>query len=106
MADVLIDSPATIDAITRGFLSVGNKRHEAKEAMRQAVDAQSARIVEFAEVLSQADAACFNAKEFGGDRISIAGVAGGAAADPTSGMRWTVRIREDWVRDWLERRRR
>src|SRR5678815_2135582 len=50
--------------------------------------------VEFAEVLSQADAACFNAKELGGDRISIAGVAGGAAADPASGMRWTIRIRE------------
>jgi diguanylate cyclase (GGDEF)-like protein len=50
--------------------------------------------VEFAEVLSQADAACFNAKEFGGDRISIAGVTGGGNADPASGMRWTVRIRE------------
>jgi diguanylate cyclase (GGDEF)-like protein len=50
--------------------------------------------VEFAEVLSQADAACFNAKELGGDRISMAGAAGGAAPDPASGMRWTVRIRE------------
>ena len=50
--------------------------------------------VEFAEVLSQADAACFNAKELGGDRISMAGAAGGASADPASGMRWTVRIRE------------
>jgi diguanylate cyclase (GGDEF)-like protein len=50
--------------------------------------------VEFAEVLSQADAACFNAKELGGDRISIAGITGGATADPASGMRWTVRIRE------------
>jgi diguanylate cyclase (GGDEF)-like protein len=49
--------------------------------------------VEFAEVLSQADAACFNAKELGGDRISMAGV-GGNASDPASGMRWTVRIRE------------
>jgi len=50
--------------------------------------------VEFAEVLSQADAACFNAKELGGDRVSMAGVAGGAMADPASGMRWTIRIRE------------
>jgi len=49
--------------------------------------------VEFAEVLSQADAACFNAKELGGDRVSMAGAAG-ASADPASGMRWTVRIRE------------
>jgi diguanylate cyclase (GGDEF)-like protein len=50
--------------------------------------------VEFAEVLSQADAACFNAKELGGNRISVAGAAGGATSDPASGMRWTVRIRE------------
>ncbi len=50
--------------------------------------------VEFAEVLSQADAACFNAKELGGDRISMAGASGGATPDPASGMRWTVRIRE------------
>ena len=50
--------------------------------------------IEFAEVLSQADAACFNAKELGGDRISMAGTTGGATADPASGMRWTVRIRE------------
>jgi len=50
--------------------------------------------VEFAEVLSQADAACFNAKELGGDRVSVAGAMGGAVADPASGMRWTVRIRE------------
>jgi len=50
---------------------------------------------EFAEVLSQADAACFVAKELGGDRVSVAGnTAGSALADPTSGMRWTVRIRE------------
>ncbi|WP_159015495.1 putative bifunctional diguanylate cyclase/phosphodiesterase [Cognatiluteimonas profundi] len=50
--------------------------------------------VEFAEVLSQADAACFNAKELGGDRVSMAGAMAGSASDPTSGMRWTVRIRE------------
>ena len=50
--------------------------------------------VEFAEVLSQADAACFSAKELGGDRVSMAGAKSGSASDPTSGMRWTVRIRE------------
>ncbi|NUS38052.1 MAG: EAL domain-containing protein [Lysobacter sp.] len=49
---------------------------------------------DFAEILSQADAACFVAKELGGDRVSVAGSAGSALADPTSGMRWTVRIRE------------
>jgi diguanylate cyclase (GGDEF)-like protein len=50
---------------------------------------------EFAEVLSHADAACFSAKELGGDRVVVAGsTASGALSDPTSGMRWTVRIRE------------
>jgi diguanylate cyclase (GGDEF)-like protein len=46
---------------------------------------------EFAVALSQADAACFKAKELGGDRVCVAG---SADADPTSTMRWTVRIRE------------
>ena len=46
---------------------------------------------EFAVALSQADAACFKAKELGGDRVCMAG---SADADPTSTMRWTVRIRE------------
>ena len=46
---------------------------------------------EFAVALSQADAACFKAKELGGDRVCMAG---SADADPTSAMRWTVRIRD------------
>ncbi|WP_181952550.1 putative bifunctional diguanylate cyclase/phosphodiesterase [Vulcaniibacterium gelatinicum] len=49
----------------------------------------------YAEVLSQADAACFSAKEQGGDRVVVAGMAAGSAlADPASGMRWTVRLRD------------
>ena len=47
--------------------------------------------LDFAQALSQADAACFRAKEHGGDRVWLAG---SAEADPTSAMRWTVRIRE------------
>ncbi len=50
--------------------------------------------VEFAELLSQADAACFAAKELGGDRVRAAGAGSNTLADPVSGMRWTVRIRE------------
>ena len=49
---------------------------------------------DFAELLSQADAACFAAKDLGGDRIRMAGVGSNALADPVSGMRWTVRIRD------------
>jgi diguanylate cyclase (GGDEF)-like protein len=50
--------------------------------------------VEFDELLSQADAACFAAKELGGDRVRTAGAGSNALADPVSGMRWTVRIRD------------
>ena len=49
---------------------------------------------EFAELLSQADAACFAAKETGGDRVRVASLGGNELADPSSGMRWTVRIRD------------
>lgn len=48
----------------------------------------------FAELLSQADAACFAAKELGGDRVRVAGAGALALADPVTGMRWTVRIRD------------
>jgi diguanylate cyclase (GGDEF)-like protein len=50
--------------------------------------------VEFAELLSQADAACFAAKDLGGDRVRVAGIGSSELADPVSGMRWTVRIRD------------
>jgi diguanylate cyclase (GGDEF)-like protein len=49
---------------------------------------------EFAELLSQADAACFAAKDLGGDRVRVAGIGNTELADPVSGMRWTVRIRD------------
>jgi diguanylate cyclase (GGDEF)-like protein len=57
--------------------------------------------VEFAELLSQADAACFAAKELGGDRVRTAGAGSNALADPVSGMRWTVRIRDALRHDGL-----
>nr|MDQ2702604.1 GGDEF domain-containing phosphodiesterase [Pseudomonadota bacterium] len=49
---------------------------------------------EFAELLSQADAACFAAKETGGDRVRVAALGSSETTDPASGMRWTVRIRD------------
>jgi GGDEF domain-containing protein len=49
---------------------------------------------EFAELLSQADAACFTAKEQGGNRVCMAGVHAGDVLDRTAAMRWAVRIRE------------
>ena len=49
---------------------------------------------EYAQLLSQADAACFTAKELGGNRVCQASLDGGDMLDRTSAMRWVVRIRE------------
>jgi diguanylate cyclase (GGDEF)-like protein len=49
---------------------------------------------ELGELLSQADAACFGAKELGGNRVQVAGRLGVAVPDPALAMRWTIRIRE------------
>ena len=49
---------------------------------------------EYAQLLSQADAACFTAKEQGGNRVCQASLDGGEMLDRTAAMRWVVRIRE------------
>ena len=49
---------------------------------------------EYAQLLSQADAACFTAKEQGGNRVCLASIDGGELLDRTAAMRWVVRIRE------------
>ncbi|MBS0194019.1 MAG: EAL domain-containing protein [Proteobacteria bacterium] len=49
---------------------------------------------EFAGLLSQADAACYTAKEQGGNRVCLAGAMPGDVLDRTVAMRWAVRIRE------------
>jgi diguanylate cyclase (GGDEF)-like protein len=49
---------------------------------------------DFSELLSQADAACYTAKELGGNRVCVASVRGGDVLDRTAAMRWAVRIRE------------
>lgn len=54
------------------------------------------------ELLSQADAACFGAKELGGNRVQVAGRLGTALPDPASAMRWTIRIREALLRTGFE----
>jgi diguanylate cyclase (GGDEF)-like protein len=50
--------------------------------------------VEFSQLLSQADAACFTAKEQGGNRVCVAGASRGDVLDRTVAMRWAMRIRE------------
>jgi EAL domain-containing protein (putative c-di-GMP-specific phosphodiesterase class I) len=47
----------------------------------------------FPELLSQADAACFTAKELGGNRVCMAGALVGDVLDRTTAMRWAVRLR-------------
>lgn len=49
---------------------------------------------DFARLLSQADAACFTAKELGGDQVSRASLDAGGQLDPTQTMRWALRARE------------
>jgi len=49
---------------------------------------------EYAQLLSQADAACFTAKEQGGNRVCLASLDGGELLDRTAAMRWVLRIRE------------
>lgn len=49
---------------------------------------------EYAQLLSQADAACFTAKEQGGNRACLARLDAGDLLDRTAAMRWVVRLRE------------
>jgi len=49
---------------------------------------------EFAVLLSQADAACFTAKELGGNRVFISSQHEPQSQDRTEAMRWAVRIRD------------
>ena len=46
------------------------------------------------ELISQADASCFTAKEQGGNRVAMSGALAGGVSDATSEMRWTLRIRQ------------
>lgn len=48
----------------------------------------------FADLLSKADAACFTAKELGGNRVFLAGGLASDVLDRTASMRWALRIRE------------
>lgn len=48
----------------------------------------------FAELLSKADAACFTAKELGGNRVYLASGLASDVLDRTASMRWALRIRE------------
>ena len=49
---------------------------------------------DYAQLLSQADAACFTAKEQGGNRVCLASLSAGELLDRTAAMRWVLRIRE------------
>ena len=49
---------------------------------------------DFAGLLSQADAACFTAKELGGNRVFISSQTETQSQDRTEAIRWAVRIRD------------
>ncbi len=50
--------------------------------------------IEYARLLSLADAACFTAKELGGNRVVLASLEAGEMHERTQAMHWALRIRE------------
>lgn len=48
----------------------------------------------FSDLLSKADAACYTAKELGGNRVFLAGGLASDVLDRTASMHWALRIRE------------
>src|SRR4249919_183980 len=58
--------------------------------------------IEYARLLSLADAACFTAKELGGNRVMLASLEPGEMHERTKAMRWALRIREAIDRDLFE----
>ncbi|MCY7355086.1 MAG: EAL domain-containing protein [Lysobacter sp.] len=50
--------------------------------------------LDYAGLLSQADAACYTAKELGGNCVCLAALHGGETLDRTRAMHWAVRLRE------------
>jgi diguanylate cyclase (GGDEF)-like protein len=50
--------------------------------------------IEYARLLSLADAACFTAKELGGNRVVLASLEPGEMQERTKAMRWALKIRE------------
>jgi diguanylate cyclase (GGDEF)-like protein len=57
---------------------------------------------EYARLLSLGDAACFTAKELGGNRVYMASQEPGEMFERTRAMHWAVRIREAIDRDLFE----
>jgi len=58
--------------------------------------------IEYARLLSLADAACFTAKELGGNRVVLASLEPGEMQERTKAMRWALRIREAIDRNLFE----
>jgi diguanylate cyclase (GGDEF)-like protein len=58
--------------------------------------------IDFARLLSLADAACFTAKELGGNRVCRTTQEPGETQERTEAMRWAVRIREALDREQFE----
>jgi len=62
----------------------------------------SAQAGGYSSVLAQVDAACFTAKEMGGNRLCVASTGPGEMRSRTEAMRWAVRIRTGLDDDQFE----
>ncbi|HEX5757305.1 MAG TPA: EAL domain-containing protein [Arenimonas sp.] len=54
---------------------------------------------DYAHLLAQADAACFTAKELGGNRVQVASADASEVVARTEAMHWAVRLREGMEQD-------
>src|SRR5690606_233304 len=60
------------------------------------------RQMAFPDLLAAVDAACFTAKELGGNRVQIASVGEGEVHRRTTAMRWAMRLNAALERDHFE----
>lgn len=57
---------------------------------------------DYSHLLAQADAACYTAKELGGNRVQVNSGSETAVVERTAAMRWAVRLREGFEKDHFQ----
>lgn len=83
-----------LQAIERDYVPFEGQQHLGTTASIGLAVAPGLDPAPLGELLSQADAACYAAKDLGGNRVQVAGRHRSGRWDPGEAMRWTLRIRE------------